>query len=165
MFHLIQYSHNMMILSCNQYKKYWDRLRIFICVLNLYNLGYIFPLWHISAWASHISCAQWPHGSSGYRFGPCRPRIILTRVLIAVETISVLYVHPVIMFSGIIMYYFFHRKNNQRNFSIYWEKRVERIILVSDLTEAQGTVNHTDHTYTQRTEQNFQATHEEAELF
>lgn len=41
----------------------------------------------------------------------------LTKVLIAVVKIGALYVLSV--FSEIIMYYFFHRKNNQRNVSIY----------------------------------------------
>lgn len=52
------------------------------------------------------------------------------------------------MFPGINMYYFFHRKkNNQRNFSIYWEAGIQRIILISDPAEAEGRINHSDHRY------------------
>ena len=69
------------------------------------------------------------------------------QVWIAVERVGVLYVLSVIVLSGIIIYSFlFHRKKNTKC-SIYWEKGVQRIILIWAQVEAGERMKHANHVH------------------
>lgn len=65
-FYLTQYTQNIIISKCDQYKIISKILYILFVILRLQRLVHILQLEHTSPETSHISGAQWSHVASGY---------------------------------------------------------------------------------------------------